>query len=163
MYEKFGELDSCEEINGLAGNLFNEGDYDSIMDLAEENGVPGDYVDMYLAGDIPFLCGETEAALWKIDVEVKDYRPWGLMEDWVEYIKGQCMGDKAMAVQVRKRGKSLRGCIAALLSWSFKHQKEIDKDMRKAAGVENRRVTLGEPCMAQAKEIIREYYKGEGK
>ena len=30
MWDKFGELDSYQEINELAQNLFNEGDMDSL-------------------------------------------------------------------------------------------------------------------------------------
>lgn len=163
MYEKFGELDSCEEINGLAGNLFDEGDYDSIKDLAEENGIPEDYVAMYLAGDIPSLCDPLTAALGKIDVEAGELKPQGILEDWVEYIRGQCMEDGCMAVLARQRGKSLKGCMAALLSWSFGHQQPVDKDILKAAGVTANRVTLGIPGMAQAKKIIRGYYREAGK
>ena len=40
MFEKFGEFDSCEEINELSVNLSNEGDTDSIYALAQENGIP---------------------------------------------------------------------------------------------------------------------------
>lgn len=162
MYEKFGELDSCGEINVLAENLFNEGDYDSIKNLAEENGIPEDYVAMYLAGDIPSLCDPLAAALGKIDVEAGELKPQGILEDWVEYIRGQCMEDGCMAVLARRRGKSLKGCMAALLSWSFGHQQPVDKDILKAAKVTAGRVTLGIPGMAQAKEIIRKYYKGAG-
>ncbi len=161
MYEKFGELDSYEEINELAENLFNEGDHGSIKDLAAENGISEEYVAMYLEGDIPYLCEPLTAALGKLEVEAADYRPWGLMEDWVEYIKGQCLEDETIAARVRKRGKSLRGCITALLAWSFKHRKEVDKDMCKAAGIGRGRVGFGEPGMAQAKKIIREYYREE--
>ena len=62
---------------------------------------------------------------------------------------------------MRRKGKSLRGCIAALLKWSFKHQKNIDKDILKEAGVNASRVTSGTPGMATAREIIRTYYLGK--
>ena len=80
------------------------------------------------------------------------------MMDWVEYIKAQCMAQPKIALAVRKKGKSLKGCIAALLEWSFKNQIPVDKDIVKAAGVKAGRVTLGIPGMGQAKKVIKEYY-----
>lgn len=160
MYEKFGELNSCEEINELAENLFNEGDTDSLRDMAEENGIPTEFVEMYLKGDIPLLCDPLTAALGKIEVEAEDLEPKEIMQDWVEYLRGQCMENEELAIRVREKNKSLKGCIAALLSWSFKNQQNIDKDIIKAAGVSAGRVTLGIPGMARAKKIIRDYYMG---
>lgn len=163
MFDKFGEMGSFEEINGLAENLFNEGDYDSLRVMAKENGIIGDFVEMYLQGDIPALCDPLTAALGKIDVEVAELKPQEIMKDWVEYLRGQCMENELLAHQVRKKGKSLKGCIAALLMWSFKHQIPVDKDIIKAAGVSAGKVTLGIPGMAKAKQIIREYYMGSGR
>lgn len=158
MYEKFGEFDSFSEINELAENLFNEGDTTSLKEMAAENGIPEDYVELYLQGDIPMLCDQLTAALGKIDVEVNDLKPKEIMEDWVEYLKGQCMENEILAEQVRKRGKSLKGCIAALLSWSFKNQQNVDKEIIKAAGVKAGCVTLGIPGMARVKKLITGYY-----
>ena len=120
MFEKFGELNSFGEINELAENLFNEGDTESLRVMAKENGIQSDFVDMYLQGEIPVLCDQLTAALGKIDVEVAELKPKEIMEDWVEYLRGQCMENELLAFNVRKKGKSLKGCIAALLMWSFK-------------------------------------------
>ena len=161
MFEKFGEFDTFREINELAENLFNEGDTKSLKEMAKENGIPGEIVDMYVNGDVPVLCDPVTAALGKLDIEAAELKPKEIMEDWVEYIRGQCMENEVLAFQVRKKGKSLKGCIAALLSWSFKNQQQIDKDIIKAAGVSAGRVTLGIPGMGRAKKIIRDYYLGE--
>lgn len=160
MFDKFGELDSIEEINELAENLFNEGDTDSLRAMAEENGIQEEYVEMYLQGDIPMLCDPMTAAMGKIDVECKELKPVEIMEDWVEYLRGQCMEHEELAIAVRKKGKSLKGCIAALLKWSFKNQNPVDDEIKKAAGVSAGRVTLGIPGMGRAKQIIKEYYLG---
>ena len=53
MFTKFGEMNSCKEINELAENLFKEGDIKSLKEMAAENGIPEDMVDMYLQGGIP--------------------------------------------------------------------------------------------------------------
>ena len=160
MFDKFGEMDTFGEINELAENLFNEGDTASIKTRAKENGIDKDYVEMYLSGDIPVLCDAMTAALGKIDVEVADLKPKEIMKDWVEYLRGQCMENELLAFNVRKKGKSLKGCIAALLMWSIKNQQPIDKGIIKAAGVSAGKVTLGIPGMARAKQIITDYYMG---
>lgn len=155
MFDKFGEFNSYKEINELAENLFNEGDYDSIRAVAKENGIPQDYVEMYVQGDIQELCDKLTAALGKIETEAASLKPKEIMEDWVEYLKGQCMENEVLAHQVRKKGKSLKGCMAALLRWSFKNQNTVDKDIIKAAGVSAGKVTLGIPGMARAKKLLR--------
>lgn len=160
MFEKFGEMDSFGEINELAENLFNEGDMESLKVMAEENGIDKDIVDLYLQGEVPVLCDPLTAALGKIDIECAELKPKEIMEDWVEYLKSQCMENEMIAFQVRKKGKSLKGMIGALLKWSFGHQQQIDKDIIKAAGVKAGKVTLGIPGMGRAKQIIRDYYLG---
>lgn len=158
MFDKFGEFDSYDEINELAENLFNEGDLDSLKAMAEENGIQEEVVELYTQGEVPVLCDPLTAAIGKIEVESADLRPKEIMEDWVEYLKGQCMEKEEIALAVRRKGRSLKGCIADLLSWSFKNQHKVDGDIIKAAGVKAGKVTLGIPGMGRAKQIIREYY-----
>lgn len=160
MFERFGEMESAKEINELAVNLFNEGDMESLRAMAKENGITEDFVEMFCEGDILELCDPMTAALGKIEVESAELQPKEIMEDWVEYLKSQCM-DELMAYSVRKKGKSLKGCIAALLKWSFGNQIPVEKEILKAAGVTAGRVTLGIPGMGTAKRIIREYYLGK--
>lgn len=82
------------------------------------------------------------------------------MEDWLQYIKLRCAEEPEMAVAVRRKGKSLKGCIAALLEWSMKNQHPVDSDILKAVKI-NYKVTLGIPGMGRAKKIITEYYLGK--
>ena len=163
MFEKFGEMSSYTEINELAANLLQEGDLESLKELAKENGIPDDYVEMYLEEAIPALCDSTSAAIGKIDMECKELKPKELMLDWVEYVKGLCMENEMIAHQVRKKGKNLQGCIAALLAYSFKNQIEVDKAIIKAAKINAGRVTFGIPGMAKAKELNRDYYLGDSR
>lgn len=160
MFDKFGEMSSYTEINELAANLLQEGDLDSLKELAKENGIPDDYVEMYLEEAIPSLCDSTSAAIGKIDVECMKLKPKELMLDWVEYIKGLCMENEMIAHQVRKKGKTLQGCMAVLLEYAFKNQITVDKVIIKAAGASASKVTFGAPSMAKAKELIRDYYMG---
>ena len=160
MFEKFGEMNSYEEINELAENLFNEGDIESLKVMAEENGIDKEVVCMYTDGVIFELCTPLDAALGKIELECKELNPKEIMEDWVEYLKSQCMDNMNLAMKVREKGKSIKGCIGELLKWSFKNQQSIDKEILNAAGV-NAKVTLGIPGMGRAKKIIKEYYLGK--
>ena len=129
--------------------------------MAKENGISEDAVELYLEGEIPELCDAMEAAIGKIEMEEKELKPKEIMQDWVEYLKRQCMENKVLCHQVRKKGKNLKGCIAALLSWSFKNQQAIDKEIIKAAGVSAGKVTMGIPGMGRAKQIITNYYMGK--
>lgn len=160
MFDKFGEMNSYKEINELAENLFNERDTDSLRVMAKENGIPDDFVEMYLEGAIPELCDSTTAALGKLDVEAAGLKLNGLMLDWVEYIKGLCMEEVMVAHQVRKKGKSLQGCMAVLLKYSFDNRATVAKEIVKAAKISASRVDFGIPGMAEAKKMIREYYLG---
>lgn len=160
MYAKFGEFNSAEEINITAVNLRKEGDHESIRELAAENGIDGDIAQAFIEGDILYLCDDMAAAIGKIEVEAAELKPVEIMEDWVEYLKARCFEDIETAMAVRSKGKSLKGAIAALLTWSFKNQNPVDKDILKAAGVNASKCTLGIPGMGRAKQIMSEYYLG---
>lgn len=158
MFERFGEFDSAAEINETAVNLRKEGDNESLAVLAAENGIDADVLEAFLDGKILYICDDMTAAIGKIEIEAANMDCAEIMEDWVEYIKAQCVyPDVARAV--RKRGKSLTGCIAELLTWSFQHQHNVDTKIMKAAGVTAGRCTLGIPGMATAKTIITDYYR----
>lgn len=158
MFDRFGEFDSAQDINETAVNLRKEGDTESLKVLAKENGIDENTVEVFLDGTLLFICDEMTAAIGKIEVEAREVKCAEIMEDWVEYIKAQCFENQLVARRVRKRGKSLSGCIAEILKWSFKHQIPVDKEIMKAAGVTAGRCTLGIPGMARAKEIIKKYY-----
>ncbi len=161
MFTKFGEMNSYKEINELAENLFNEGDIKSLKEMAKENGIPEDMTEMYLQGEIPQLCEAMDAEMGKIDIEARELKPQEIMLDWVEYLRGQCMENEMLAFQVRKKGKSLAGCIGTLLQWSYTTRATVHKDVAKAAGIGGS-YKLG-VCqgMATAKKLITEYYMGK--
>ncbi|MCM1213287.1 MAG: hypothetical protein NC331_11455 [Lachnospiraceae bacterium] len=164
MFDRFGEIGSAEGINRAAAGLREEGDLEGLRALAEENGIyDPDIMGAFVAGDIPFLCDEMSAAIGKIDVECKSVGCAEILEDWAAYIRARCMEDPEVARAVRRKGKSLSGCIAELLGWGFRHQHEVDRAIMEAAGVRAGRCTLGIPGMATAKKIITGYYLGGGR
>lgn len=160
MFEKFGEFDSVEELNKTAEGLLKEDDIESLIILAEENGIDKGDVEDYIDGIVPELANAVMAAWGKLDVECKELKPYEIMEDWVDYIKKRCSEDPEVAKAVRSKKKNLKGCIAELLKWSFKNAKPVDKDIMKAAGV-NAQCKLGIPGMGTARKMITKYYLGE--
>lgn len=161
MFEKFGEFDGVEELNRAAEGLKEEGDIESLKELAKENGLEEyDALD-YADGEVECLATSLMAALGKIEVECCDLKPKTIMVDWIEYIKMQCSESEEMCAAVMKKGKRIKGCIAELLKWSFRNQIPVDADILKAVGVKTGRVTLGIPGQGEARKIIRRYYLGK--
>ena len=162
MYEIFGEMDSAEELNAAAEGLKKEGDKENLYKLAEENGIDSGFADMYLGGVTENLCCDAAtAAIGKIEAEAAELKPVEIMADWTEYIKTLCEGNEEFARAVRRKKKSLKGCIGSLLAWSFKERYKVDKDIIKAAVI-NVSVEMGIPGMGTAKRLIKEYYLGIG-
>lgn len=159
MFDKFGEFNSAEELNRAAAAQLAEGDTEAIYALAEENGIDREEAQDFIDGIVGELCNPLMAAYGKLDVEAAELNPYEIMKDWVDYIKVRCSEAPEMAEAVRKKGKSLKGCIAALLTWSIKNAKEVDKDILKSCGL-SCKVTLGIPGMGRAKQIITDYYRG---
>lgn len=161
LFERFGEFDSVEELNMTAEGLKEEGDLESLKVLAEENGLDAADAEDYANGIVPKLANCLLAALGKLKVEKKELKPCEIMEDWISYIEVCCSEDGKMAHAVRLKSKSLEGCIAAVLKWSFAHQYPVPAKIKKAAGVNTGKVTLGIPGSTTVKKIIREYYLGK--
>ncbi|MFQ7876327.1 hypothetical protein [Enterocloster sp.] len=160
MFDKFGEFDSADEMNRAAAAQRKEGDNEAILVIAEENGIDKEDAMDFIDGCVAAFVTPLMAAYGKLDIEAKELNPYEIMEDWLQYIKLRCAEEPEMAVAVRRKGKSLKGCIAALLEWSMKNQHPVDSDILKAVKI-NYKVTLGIPGMGRAKKIITEYYLGK--
>ena len=87
MFEKFGEFNSVEELNKTAEGLKAEGDADSLIELAVENGLDKEDAEDYMDGIVEELANKLMAAFGKIKVEEADLKPYGIMIDWVQYIR----------------------------------------------------------------------------
>lgn len=180
MFNEFGEFDSYVEINEKADEMFNDVNVDSemILELAKENGIPEEYAQLYLNAETPYLCDAASAAVGKIEIEREETALEGLLEDWISYIEAECMEDDELAMAVRRRDKSLKGCIAEIVLYSLLHQKTVDKDimqivqdrireekidLKKETGIEPRWLQytkMGYPGMGRVKKMIRQYYLG---
>lgn len=160
MFDKFGEFDSYEEMNMAAEGQLAEGDTEAILEIARENGIDEEDAQDYIDGFAKEFVTPLIAAHGKLKVEAAELKMQEIMEDWLNYIKLRCLEDEQMALAVRKTGKSLKGCIAQILKWSYQNMYEVDKDIMKAAGVTGN-VKLGIPGSATVKKIITEYYLGK--
>lgn len=160
MFDKFGEFDSADEMNRAAAAQRKEGDNEAILAIAEENGIDREDAIDFIDGCVAAFVTPLMAAYGKLDIEAKEMKPYEIMEDWLQYIKLRCAEEPEMAVAVRRKGKSLKGCIAALMEWSMKNQRPVDSEILKAVKI-NYKVTLGIPGMGRAKKIITEYYLGK--
>lgn len=159
MFDSFGIM-TTEELNELANNLKNEGDKDSIEALAKENGLDPDIAKAFISGEIPVFADVLSAAIGKIDIEAKELKPKEIVVDWINYIKARCLEDNNMAKAVRDKNKTLKGALAALLTWSFQNAYDVDRDIVKEANVKAGRVKMGIPGSGTAKKLINEYYLG---
>lgn len=178
MFDTYGEFDSFEEINARADELMNAGVRQGIIDLAKENGIPEEFAQAFIDGDIPYLCDAATAAVGKIEIERQETALEGVLEDWISYIEAECQEDEDLARAVRSKKKSLNGCIAELILASLLNQKQVDRaimdivekrvqvekiDLKKQTGIEPRWLQytkLGFPGMGAAKKLIRKYYLG---
>ncbi len=163
LFEKFGEFDSAEELNRTAEGLKAEGDMESLRLLAEENGLDPEDAKDYINGDIPRLTNRALAADGKLTVEEKaaGFPEDSLLNDWVNYIRQEMTETAGMETAIRRKGKSLTGCIGAIMAEAFKNQWTVPKDVVTAAKISAPKVTFGVPSMGRTKEIIRTYYLGE--
>lgn len=121
MFEKFGEFDSYQEINQKAEELFNAGKSDDIFLLAEENGIPKDYAEMYIEGDIPELCDAATAAIGKLDIEMQqdisldkniNQQQAKIIIDFLKYFAQQ----ENMAINIRRTGKRARKILEEMIA-----------------------------------------------
>lgn len=156
MFERFGKFECVEDLNLSAEGLKEEGDEESLLILAEENGIDRDDAIDYLEGLAPVLATPLMAVTGRIDVEAKALNLGDILEDWASYIKTVASEDDKIADGVMKG--SLSECIAELLKYSYKNMRPVPADIVKAAGISGGTVKLGIPGAAKAKKIIREYY-----
>lgn len=160
MFEKFGEFDSFEEINRAAQAQLDEGDLDAIKVIAEENGLEAEDAEDFCTGAMDVLTTPVMAACGKLDIEAKELRVDGLLEDWKNYIMQMCMEDIELSICIRKKGKRLEECLGEILKFAFTAKKQISNKIVTAAGLKPP-IYLGVPGKAEAKKIIRKYYVGE--
>ena len=166
MFDKFGEFDSAAELNAAAERLLKEADTNAIRVLVEENGIDQEDAEDYITGAVTELATPLMAAMGKLKVEAEDLKLDGILKDWKEQVIDLCTEDKEICIAVRKKGKCLQDCMAALIKFSFENKVQIsDKIVDVTKVMHNGKLEpmrkplyLGIPNRAEAKQIIRDYY-----
>lgn len=169
MFERFGEFDSAEEINLTAEGLKTEGDMESLLVLAEENGIDKEDAKDYMDGCTEDLATPLMVAFGKLKVESEDLKLNGVLTDWKDNIIDMCTEDKNMQRAVRKKGKNLRDCLAIMLRFAFENKVQVSEKVVKATKVTHNGkeepmkgpVYLGFPNKTDVKKMVRAYYLEE--
>ena len=148
MYEKFGEFDSVEELNKAAAGFAREGDFESVYELAKENGLEKEDADDYLDGITEELANLTMAAQGKLDLEENDKQVKDLMDKMalnviLLMLRGMCDSEE-MQKAILKKGKRAKNILQEMRETAKKH----------ASG------NMGVSCGTdkQLREIIKAYY-----
>ena len=168
MFEKFGEFDSCEEINRAAAAQKEQGDEEALILLAQENGIDREEAEDYYDGAVNVLTNPTTAAIGKLAVESTDLKLGGVLQDWVDELRTMCIESETFARAVRRKGKDLAGYIAATAEEGFKNRTVVDrrivdktKQVKKIAG--GHEFAIGIPDKRTRRRLAQEYYLGEGR
>lgn len=166
MFDKFGEFDSAQEINEAAAAQLAEGDTEAVIAIAEENGIDREDAEDFINRTVQELCSPLMAAYGKLKVESKYLDIGGILTDWKDAVAEACTEDEAFCMAVRKRGKSLQECMAALIKYAFENKVRIsDKIVNVTKIMHHGKLVqmkgplyLGVPGRAEVKRLIREYY-----
>lgn len=169
MYEKFGEFDSVEELNKKAEELKAAGDEKELIELAKENGIDKEDAEDYMDDCTDELATPLMAAVGKIKAESEHLKLAGVLIDWKDTIMEMCTEDIRFQRAVRKKGKSMTGCMAKLMAFAFENKVQISEEIIKATKinhngkVEQMRglVYMGIPNKREVRQIVREYYEVE--
>lgn len=168
MFEKFGEFDSVEELNEKAEELLAAGNTKELIALAVENGLDRGDAEDYIDGEMLELASAITAALGKLELESKDLKLSGVLEDWVQELVGLVMVGKGwedFARAVRRKGKSLAEYIALTADSGYEKRCVVDKrivektkEVKKIVG--SHEFSIGIPDKKTRKELAIKYYMG---
>ena len=172
MFDKFGEFDSAEELNRAAEEYLKQESEEgmaAVLAIAEENGIDKEDALDYINHVVDEFVTPRMAALGKLNLEHKEYEISGILYDWEVEVRGLCVSDEKVCAAVRKKGKSLRDCMATLIAFAFENKVQVSDKITKVTKVKhngklepvNTPLYLGVPNKTEAKKIIIEYYLKE--
>lgn len=167
MFDKFGEFDSAEELNQKAEELKASGNTEGIYDLAQENGIDKEDAEDFVSGFQEEFASPLMAAAGKIKVESNNLELSGILEDWSDVVLRLCAENIQIAREVRKKSRSLAGCMAELIAFSFENKVQVSDKIVKITKIEHNGkkeplrgpLYIGVPNNAEAKKIAEKYYK----
>ena len=147
MFDKFGEFDSVEELNETAKGLLNEGDIESLKELADENGIDEEDVQDYIEGYSECLATEFMAAYGRLSVE----------EKYAKLKKYEYMAAKVIFTMTKNLCTSRSFCVYVMRKG--KRVMDIYKAMKEEAG-KHKNGNVGVSCGTDRElyNIIKAYY-----
>lgn len=127
MFDKFGEFDSAEEINKAAKGFKDEGDFNSIYALAEENGIDKEDAEDYVAGDVEELATPAMATMGRLEVEKREIlKDKDVNKKMIRITIWQFVSTMAaepdMQTAIMKKGKRIEGIYKAFEDGARKHK-----------------------------------------
>ena len=166
MFDKFGEVDSFEELNRMALAQREEKDEEALMLLAKENGIDKEDAEDFYDGMYDEFTNLKLAAIGKLRVECEEYGIKGILKDWVDEIVADLNEDEDLARNIRKKGKDLGQLIANMAEYGYEHRTDVsDKIVNKTKKIKsltgNRSFSIGFPDRVTRRKIAREYYGGK--
>ncbi len=172
MFDRFGEFDSAEEMNKVVAERLaeqTEAGVEAVLGIAEENGIDKEDALDYINGMSDEFVTPLMAAIGKLNVEYKEYEIAGILDDWETHIRNLCIEDKEMCLAVRRKGKSLAGCMAVLLRFSFENKVQVSNKILDVTKVTHngkeeamhKPLYLGIPTKFEARKLIQQYYLGK--
>lgn len=160
MFDKFGPL-TYEELNKTAEGLKMEGDIESLILLAEENGLEKEDAEDYADEVVDTFTTPVEAAIGKIKVESEYFNlaqstTLSGMRDLIAYTVTQ---NEKLQTAAHDPEKSLAKCLGKLVAEASRTRYKLPDEIAIAAGIPT--VYMGDVSKERAKEIIKAYYGGE--
>lgn len=159
MFDKFGEFGTYEELNAAAAGLLDEGDTESLLALAGENGLDPDDAQDYIDGCVPELTTPMMAAVGRLAVQKKrlvtknkdvaERMAFGVM---LSMLQTMCT-DEAMAAAIMQKGKTVEEIYKAMAEEAKKH----------VSGSGQNRQAISCGTDQELRGIIRTYYLEPGK
>lgn len=127
MFDVFGNFDSVEELNACAKGLLEEQDLEHLKVLAEENGIPDGIREVYEQHLSEELVDSVNAAIGKLQVELKEETDGMPAGEIVSYLSMRCFEKEILARAVRRKNRTLKECLQNI-------RKEVEKESKKEEG-----------------------------
>ena len=127
MFDKYGEFDSVEELNIAAKGFKDEGDLDSLREMALENGIVVEDIEDYIAGYTEELATISMAAYARIEImEIEEKKKKGESERRAisviaKMLKGMATNEE-MQVAIMRKGKRLGKVMNELKAAAGRHK-----------------------------------------
>lgn len=155
MFDLFGEFDSVEELNLAAEGLLKEGDTESVLRLAEENGLDPEDAEDYIHGESAQLASLSMAAYGRIATDEKEN---------MNQIKSQMEQMAMQTILTVLKGMITDDTVAAGVMRKGKRSMEIFREMRQQAE-KHKSGNMGMCCGTDRElcGIIRAYYTQDTK